>query len=409
MVSSGFTTPRQADFQSCARLMTDQASHLASLARWSGDQCANADGLEGLLSPLAGPIHQVSQLFTEKLGQCQRGMDDVSGKITLTAQDYARADQAAINAIHGIYPSAIPHFPDIGALHLPNVGNFTDEPVSLTEPASAQYDTAQNIKHELDLLRKKLLFGGPLAVAQKVFQFFTGQSLVELLLDPLVGDYGRLLYLYDAYDELGSGLYTVAATTRKGSWALGDQWTGDAATNFDSYMFRWSMGIGGLGDAAKVMASAYYDVYAAVSTLVFSALFSINKLMETALAQLAKEGERIVGADATIEALGLGPEDPVADVIAGVFTTAATAYTIYRVISVIITAINEIEQIFHNISESVEAIQSAVVAVSNFFHAPWPSIGSLIDDVEQRGFSFEQDTGWSPSLGAVRVALLPSA
>lgn len=409
MVSSGFTTPPQKDFQSCSRLMTDQASHLVSLARWSGDQCGNADGLEGLLSPLTGPIHQVSQLFTEKLGQCQRGMQDVSGKITLTAQDYARADQAAISAINGIYPSALPHFPDIGTLHLPNVGNFTDQAVSLTEPSSAQYDTARNIEHELDLLRKKLLFGGPLAVAQKVFQFFTGQNLVELLLDPLVGDYGRLLYLHDAYDELGSGLYTVAATIRKGSWALGDQWTGDAATNFDSYMFRWSMGIGGLGDAAKVVAKDYHDGYVAVSALVFSALYAINKLMDTALAQLAKEGGKIVAVDATIEVLGLGPEDPVADVIAGVFTVASTAYTIYRIISVIITAINAIEKIFHDISESVKAIHSAVTAVTNFFDGPLPSIGSLINDVEQRGFSFEQDKGWSPSLGAARVALLPSA
>lgn len=102
------------------------------------------------------------------------------------------------------------------------------------EPQSAEHDTAADIQHQLETIRGKFLMGGVLATAEKVFRFFTGQDLVGLLLDPLVGQYGRLRYLHDAYAELASGTYTVAAPVRKGSWALADRWTGQAATNFDS-------------------------------------------------------------------------------------------------------------------------------------------------------------------------------
>ncbi|MET9383156.1 hypothetical protein ABZY09_19295 [Streptomyces sp. NPDC002928] len=48
------------------------------------------------------------------------------------------------------------------------------------------------------------------------------------------GEYGRLLYLHDAYEALG-----------------------DAATNFESYLFQWTVGMGGVGDAAKETAKVY--------------------------------------------------------------------------------------------------------------------------------------------------------
>jgi hypothetical protein len=37
-----------------------------------------------------------------------------------------------------------------------------------------------------------------------------------------------------------------------------------------------------------------------------------------------------------------------------------------------------------------------------------PTLGSLVNDVEQRGFDFEKGA-WDPTLGAVRVGMLPSA
>lgn len=399
-MSNGFTAPPERDFQSCSRLMADQATHLASLEQWSSSQCSNADGLEGLLSPLQSVVPWLAHPFTEKLVQCQRGMHDVSGKITLTGQDYARADQSSLAAVRGIYPSAIPSFPDIGALHLPNIGDFTDEPVSLKPPTSAEEDTTKNMKHNL-LLFRSMLGNGPLGLAEKAFRLCTGQSLIVLLLDPLLGEYGRLKYLHDAYSELSDGAYTVAATVRKGSWALASEWTGDAATGFDSYMFRWSMGIGGIGDGAALISKAYLDGYNAVMPLADAALLAINSLMKGAIQQLAK----LAAGDGAAELFGGGPEDPIADVIAGI----NTLYRIYEIVKIIITAVEEIIKIYDKIKTEIENIQSTVNKVIHFFEEPLPSIGSLINDVEQRGFSFEKDSGWNPELGVARIAMLPAA
>lgn len=131
-------------------------------------------------------------------------------------------------------------------------------------------------------------------------------------------------------------------------------------------------------------------------------------LIANELEQLAEQGAELAAGDAAIEAAGLGPEDPIADVGAGIFT-AYKIYKIYRVISAIITAISAIEATFRLISKAVTDISDAVDAAVKLFDSPMPSIGSLINDVEKRGFGFERDSGWSPSLGAARIALLPHA
>ena len=60
---------------------------------------------------------------------------------------------------------------------------------------------------------------------------------------------------------------------------------------------------------------------------------------------------------------------------------------------------------------AVGASWQDVHAVIAAFQAPLDlpgTIHSLVDDVEQRGFEFEKSGGWSPALGATRIAMLPS-
>ena len=404
---TGFKTPPLGDFQTYSTLLGHQGEHLATLGGYATGQCAQTDGLDGLLYPLRPVVGQISQFFEGKLAQCGRGMTLVAGKVDRTAADYRAADTSASADLRRIYPSAISGFPDLGAIpggHL--VGNFQDEGVSPKEPTSAAVDEATNIKHQLRAL--KLQFqGGELAGAEKLFKWCTGQSLIALLLDPLVGDYARLLYLHDAYAELGNGVYTVAGTLRKGSWALGTEWTGAAATAFDSYLFSWSMGVGGLGDVAQLTAKVYKDAYDTVVALVFTGLAMINSAMYE-FDQLAKQAAETAAVDATIEVAGGGPEDPVADVAAGAFTIWKL-YKIYKIVRSIVGIISKIEKVYHAITEAIDAIPKEINAVLAALNAPLPTLGSLLDDVEQKGFTFEQGGGWSPTLGAARLAMLPSA
>ncbi|OKH99796.1 hypothetical protein A6A06_22245 [Streptomyces sp. CB02923] len=402
---SGFQAPPQGDFHSYASLTAKQADHLGDIDHYSSTHCADVDGLDGLLLPLRLAVPSAAHFYSGKFAQCHRGMGVIEDKIHRTSADYTKADQQAMSDLHTIYPGAISHFPDIGAIPgAARAGNFNDAAVSLKEPASAEEATSKNIHHQLLALGT----GSELRTADKVFKFFTGQSLVELLIKPLSGDYGRLLYLHSAYDTLADAAYTVAGTLRKGSWALGGEWKGPTATAFDSYLFRWTMGIGGVGDAAKSTATAFKVGYDAVMVLVHQALREINRLVNEEIKQLVEQGAEMAAGDATIEAVGLGPEDPVADVAAGIYS-AYKLYKMYKIISRIVTGITIVEGIYKAIRAAVKTIVEGVEKVQEAMDSPMPTVGSLIDDVERRGFEFEKSGGWSATAGAARIGMLPSA
>ncbi|MCB5908380.1 WXG100 family type VII secretion target [Streptomyces pinistramenti] len=402
---SGFQAPSQGNFHQYADLTSKQAGHLGDIQRYGDQHCSKDDDLEGILLPLRLLVPKAALYFSGKLAQCHRGMGVIEDKVRRTGSDYATADQQTMADLHSIYPDAISHFPNISALPgASQVADFTDEAVSLKAPVNAEEATTKNIHHQLMLLGMK----SELKTADKVFSFLTGQSLIELLLKPVLGDYGRLMSLHDAYDSLGAAVYTVAGTLRKGSWALGSEWKGDTGTAFDSYLFRWTMGIGGVGDAAKIVAKAYKDGYDVVIVLLHQALRALDDLINKEVEQLAKEGAEMLAGDAAIEAVGLGPEDPLADIGAGLYS-AYKLYKIYKIVSKIITAIKIIEGIYEGIEKAVKGIEEAVKKVTEALDSPMPTVGSLIDDVEQRGFSFEMSSGWSPAAGAARIGMLPAA
>jgi uncharacterized protein YukE len=407
----GFVAPPKSDFDTFAGLMKAQAGHFGQLEAWAGNECSHASDLDGLLVlPVSYFAPKIASFFSQKLGQCQAGMTDVAGRAQTTGQNYASNEQNLVSSVQKIYPSAYPGFPDIGDIPgLQHLGNFTDTPVTLTEPDPAGDDTAKNIRIQLDSLMgsggvEGVGGSGILSTANNIFQFLTGQNLMEILLKPLVGNYGRLKFLSESYAQLATGAYTVTGTVRKGSVHLGGEWQGAAATNFDSLMFRWSMGSGGIGDAASVASKAYLDGYHTICALVQAALRAIVALINNELKQLVET----FGGDAAIETVGGGPEDPVADIVAGIWTM----YKVYHIISEIISAIHIIEDIFRAISAAVQKLEGDVRKVIAFFSGPMPSISELehdlINQVEQRGFEFEEDKGWNPELGAARIALLPS-
>jgi uncharacterized protein YukE len=401
---SGFVTPPLGDFQSYATLVSNQGDHLSTLTQWSDNQCANTQGLADgpLLEPLTRVVPAVAQFLGGKVAQGQRGMGVVHEKVQRTSADYQAADQQHAQDLRNIYPAAFPGFPDISALPGgSHVGNFTDEDVKPKEPdedsasrgiVSTVFEKSRNP----DVL-----------MADSLFRYCTGQSIEDLLFKPLTGDWGRLKYLYKVYDALGDGCYTVAGTLRKGSWKLGSEWQGQAATAFDSYLFQWTMGIGGIGDAAKVAAKACKDAYDVIISLVFAANAAITHLIEHEIKALAKKAAELGEGDAAIEGAGLGPEDPLADIGAGIFS-AWKLYQIYEIVRDIVNEITLIVAYYEKIKDAVKALHEGLDKVRSFLAQPL-NIGSLVNQVEQRGFEFEKDGGWNPEFGAARIGMLPAA
>lgn len=403
---SDLKTPPTKDFSSYESLVEKQGGHFTTLKSWSTGECAETDGLDGVLLIMREIVPKVSGFFSGHLGHCETGMHTVAGKVKETSSDYAHTEHANTVNLQSVYGKPLAHFPDIGATpDLPKMGNFKDEPVTLKKLTSAEEDTAHSIKTQLRLMK-----GGELKYAEKIFKWLTGQSLIAILIEPIFGEFGRLKYLEDAYSELSDGTYTVAGTLRKGSWSLADEWTGQSATAFDSYMFRWSMGIGGIGDAAKEVSSAYKTAYATIVPLVYFALKQINDLINQELKNLVEQVEETLEGDAAIEGAGLGPEDPLADIGAGLYT-AYKMYKIYKIVKKVITAIKLIVQTYEKIKAAVAALKKAVNTVTTLLKEPLalPSVGSLVDDVEQKGFTFEKQGGWSSAAGAARIAMLPPA
>jgi hypothetical protein len=83
-------------------------------------------------------------------------------------------------------------------------------------------------------------------------------------------------------------------------------------------------------------------------------------------------------------------------------------YQIYKIVRIIITVITEIQKVFDEISKAIKKIEEENKKIHDFMSSP-PSLGSLINDVEQRGFEFEKNSGWNAGVGAARIAMLPSA
>lgn len=408
MGMDGFKTPPLDDFHSYSGQVRAEGDNLGTLNHYAAGPCADNQGLEGLLALVSGIIPEVAQFFEEKIGQCRRGMGLVAQKADATANDYRSTDHDTAAQLRALYPTPLGGFPDLGSLPgASRLGSFDSDKVQPKEPDDASQYEAKSISHMVWTLHTNM-GEGFLAGAEKLFKFCTGQSLIELLLTPLMGDFGRLEYLHDAYKTLSDGLFDVTGDLREGSWKLGSEWTGDAARGFDSYMFCWTMGMGGVGDAAAEVAKIYHDAYDAILVLVRLALRDIGTLINDDIEQLAKLAAQTAEADTAIEVAGGGPEDPFADAGA-LLVTGVEMYRMYKIVSRIVTAINAIEGTYKAIQTALHNIPDAIHAVIAAVNAPLPSIGSLIDDVEQRGFQFERNAGWSHTLGAARIGLLPAA
>jgi uncharacterized protein YukE len=397
----GFAVPPTADFTAYSNLLQVQRGHLGTLGNYAGTECDNTEGLDNLLSVLRGPINDLSLMLNNKLFQCQGGMGNTAGKILDARQNYSDSDKRAETKVKAAYPAALPGFQEIPGG--PLIGNFDDVDIKLKTPDEPE----DPIKIHLIAIR------GPLSAVEHVWQWASGgDSLLARLVTPITGSYTRLKYLQEAYDQLAQGTYTVTGNVRRGTWRLAAEWNGEAATAFESYLFRWHMGMGGLGDAATVASNLLRDGYITITVAVDAILKKISDLIENEIEELAKQAGEMIAGDAAIEVVGGGPEDPVADVVALGFSIYKM-YKIYKIVRKIITAISVIETLIKGAQKLVEELGKAVNEVHTLLATPMEDPSTMFRDmmngVENKGVEFEKDGFWKPAFGAKRIGMLPAA
>ncbi|MGF6884035.1 hypothetical protein ABIA39_003724 [Nocardia sp. GAS34] len=443
--------PPSDDFTGFCGLVSKQGDHFGPMVAWTGKQCSDVDGLDGLLTVIIPTVKGEAEQIGDLLKQCQKGMGTIKDKVTTVDQELRTEDEKNAAALKTAFPDMVSGVPDISTLGTPagEQLNFNDEDINLKEPSSEKAPSGSILtgliagqipgakdKDEESMFKKifsgegvkgKLSnakdasidktkgalgkqvtgAGNDIWIADKAFQMVTGHSFIDLLLKPLLGDWDRLMYLHDAYDTLGDACYTVAGTLRKGSWKIGSEWQGDTATAFDSYMFRWTNGIGGVGDRAKVIAGYYKDGYEAILALVQIVVSYASNVIDNEVKELAKEAAKVIAGDAIIETVGLGPEDPAADVLAAAWT-AWRGVKIYKRVREVVNCLEQIQNYYNDIRQAVELIQSLIEKLQQGNSGAWgdQSAGGLMQDVEQHGFDFEKQSGWSAKDGASRTGYL---
>lgn len=210
--------PPEKDFGDFSKLMSLQQGSFGELSRWASGQCNEVSDLTGLLAVVPPLVNKVSGAFAGELTKCANGMGDVGGKASQAGKTYYDTERKNHQRAQSIWPDAVPGFPDIGEVQgLQHLGDFNNEDVKLDAPDPAGDDTAKQIKHQLLLLNHNGSQSGKiLHDADSIYHYVTGQSLVQQLLTPIFGNYGRLKFLQEAYKSLADGIYTVTGTVRKG-------------------------------------------------------------------------------------------------------------------------------------------------------------------------------------------------
>src|SRR6266568_6574450 len=138
-------------------------------------------------------------------------------------------------------------------------------------------------------------------------------------------------------------------------------------------MFRWTMGIGGSGDAAKLIAKAYKEAHDLLLKLIGKAVDKLSELIDTGIKKLAEKIAEMLAGDAIIETVGLGPEDPVADVVAAGYS-AEKMYQIYKIVRTIVSDVIAIVEIYKEIKSGIEKLKTDVeTVIHSMTSGGWPS------------------------------------
>jgi uncharacterized protein YukE len=392
---SNTEAPSRAEFNGLAGLLEAQRGYLGTLGTYAGRTCGNADGLDNALGLLRHPVADLSTFMNDKLFGGQGGIGYVAAAVRDAGTLYHSTDHQAEQELRGVFPVAPAYFPEIGTG--PVVGNYDDVKADAAEPADSAEDTIRaNLNH---------VMSAP-GTVEHIWQWVTGgDSLLERLVTPIVGNYGRLRYLSAAYANLGDAAYTVAGNLRRGTYRMAPQWNGAAAKEFEFLMFRWHMGIGGLGDLAQVAATVFKDGYDTIAVLVNGVLDAIGVFINHELKKLMEAA----AGTAAIEAIGGGPEDPLADVVAAGWD----AWKIYQALSYAITAIHLIIDLIGKLIEGVKKLAADIAALrelaTEIVQDPDQVARDTLAEGLNRAAEFEKDGYWDPRLGAARICLLPSS
>ena len=352
---------------------------------YAAGTCGNTTGLNGVLEVFRSPIGFVSETNASVLLSVKEGLRQTASDIGNVAWQSERDDAESAAAINSTFPDAPDIFPDlVGPVGSPH--GYDDHWEARAEEPTESAE---------ELTEESIDVGGVLGAVDWVWKEATGEGLLEKIVQPLVGDPGRLAWLSTAYQELGGATYAIAWNLRSGTMNVAPHWNGDSGQAFELYMFRWHMGLGGLGDAQHKISTALRSAYDYVIDAINTVFEKIESLVEKITEMLVKKASGPFGWITTVWEVVTGDlweqlQELVDDV--------------QEIVEKITTTRERLEDFKERIDTAMETMELLLETGRD----PGEALERWVQDAYHETINFEGSADWTPTISSTgRAALLP--
>lgn len=180
-----------------------------------------------------------------------------------------------------------------------------------------------------------------------LFEQVTGESLVEMIIMPITGDYRKIAADGNAWRTVSTAMSSFSDTMSANTDALRDSWKGPAAFAHEAYVdYGWKAGFVVEGKIAETIAKGFDKVAEGSERLCKKALELLDKLVKKLIEAAAQIWVPLAGWIAAAEKVW-------------------AAYNIYKMIMEIIEMVKQIIQAVKEIFESIQSIGSQLAKIKD--------------------------------------------
>jgi hypothetical protein len=180
----------------------------------------------------------------------------------------------------------------------------SDAPFEPTKP-EGQYQTGAEITDQLqppepgdgsDVQALVQSAGLEVMAVDWVFQHIAGKSLVDMVIKPLTGDFGKMRQDGEAWRNIANAMKQFSTTLSGNAKIVGEDWKGPSGLAHKAYVdVGWKAGLAVEAEVAKLIAKGFDTVADGSEKLAREALKLLKKLVDKLIEIAAKACVPVVG------------------------------------------------------------------------------------------------------------------
>jgi uncharacterized protein YukE len=208
------------------------------------------------------------------------GMGRAATNLESVAERYEQDDRNGSDRINDAYPQGGGGTPTGSAGASGSYEDLSEPTEQLTTPGS--YD--DTVASQVDEI------GGTVGIINDVYEWVTGDSLLQKIVEPITGDWGRLYSLADAWDNVGGSSTSVNANVTSAVGSVDGAWNGRASEAFQTHMARRLVDVTDQPELAAEIANALRDLAEDCKEMfdvIIQALNTVASIISAAMASFA--------------------------------------------------------------------------------------------------------------------------